>query len=127
MERVSGQKLSPFSDVPMIFTSVINKQRIMEVLQTAVKVNEARRRRIPTSQLNDFILPVIEQTPPPSTKGKYIRIKYAMQLPTDTPAFAFFVNLPQYIKDPYRRFIENKIRSEWDFCGVPMQIYFRQK
>lgn len=122
-----SKKLSPFSDVPMIFTSVINKQRIMEVLQTAVRVNEARRRRIPTSQLNDFILPVIEQTPPPATKGKYIRIKYAMQLPTDTPAFAFFVNLPQYIKDPYRRFIENKIRGQWDFSGVPMQIYFRQK
>ncbi len=122
-----AKKLSPFSDVPMIFTSVINKQRIMEVLQTAVRVNEARRRRIPTSQLNDFILPIIEQTPPPATKGKYIRIKYAMQLPTDTPAFAFFVNLPQYIKEPYRRFIENKIREQWDFSGVPMQIYFRQK
>lgn len=122
-----AKKLSPFSDVPMIFTSVINKQRIMEVLQTAVRVNESRRRRIPTSQLNDFILPIIEQTPPPATKGKYIRIKYAMQLPTDTPAFAFFVNLPQYIKEPYRRFIENKIRGQWDFSGVPMQIYFRQK
>lgn len=121
------RKLSPFSDVPVIFTSVPNKQRIMEVLQTAVQVNESRRRRIPTSQLNDYILPVIEQTPPPSTKGKYIRIKYAMQLPTDTPAFAFFVNLPQYIKEPYRRFIENKIRERWDFHGVPMQIYFRQK
>lgn len=122
-----AKKLSPFSDVPMIFTSVINKQRIMEVLQTAVRVNESRRRRIPTSQLNDFILPIIEQTPPPATKGKYIRIKYVMQLPTDTPAFAFFVNLPQYIKEPYRRFIENKIRGQWDFSGVPMQIYFRQK
>lgn len=122
-----AKKLSPFSDVPMIFTSVINKQRIMEVLQTTVRVNESRRRRIPTSQLNDFILPIIEQTPPPATKGKYIRIKYAMQLPTDTPAFAFFVNLPQYIKEPYRRFIENKIRGQWDFSGVPMQIYFRQK
>lgn len=122
-----AKKLSPFSDVPMIFTSVINKQRIMEVLQTAVRVNESRRRRIPTSQLNDFILPIIEHTPPPATKGKYIRIKYAMQLPTDTPAFAFFVNLPQYIKEPYRRFIENKIRGQWDFSGVPMQIYFRQK
>ena len=97
------------------------------MLQTSVRLHESRRRRIPTSQLNDFILPIIEQTPPPATKGKYIRIKYAMQLPTDTPAFAFFVNLPQYIKEPYRRFIENKIRGQWDFSGVPMQIYFRQK
>ena len=120
-------KLAPFNDVPIIFTSVINKQRIMEVLQTAVKVYEARNRRIPTSELNEFLLPIIEETPPPMTKGKYIRIKYVTQLPTVSPSFAFFVNLPQYIRDHYRRFLENKIREHWDFCGVPMQIYFRQK
>ncbi|MCH5329475.1 MAG: ribosome biogenesis GTPase Der [Alistipes sp.] len=122
-----SKKLAPFSDIPIIFTSVINKQRIMEVLQTAIRVYESRSRRIPTSELNDFILPIIEQTPPPSTKGKYIRIKYATQLPTPTPQFAFFVNLPQYIKETYRRFLENNIREHWDFSGVPIQIYFRQK
>ncbi len=121
------KKLSPFDDVPVIFTSVLNKQRILEVLQTAIRVYESRSRRIPTSQINDFILPIIEQTPPPSIKGKYVRIKYAMQLPSPTPAFAFFVNLPQYVRDPYRRFLENKIRAQWDFSGVPIQIYFRQK
>jgi GTP-binding protein len=96
-------------------------------MQQAIRVYNSRRRRVPTSEFNEFILPIIEETPPPSTKGKYIRIKYAMQLPSPTPAFAFFVNLPQYIKEPYRRFLENKIRSHWDFSGVPMQIYFRQK
>ncbi len=121
------KKLAPFNDIPLIFTSVINKQRILEVLQTAIRVYESRRRRIPTSELNDWILPIIENTPPPSTKGKYIRIKYAMQLPTPTPQFAFFVNLPQYIKEPYRRFLENNLREHWDFSGVPIQIYFRQK
>ncbi len=120
-------KLSPFSDVPVIFTSVLEKQRILEVLQVAIRVYNSRKRRIPTSEFNEFILPVIEETPPPSTKGKYIRIKYAMQLPSPTPSFAFFANLPQYIKDPYRRFIENKIRSNWDFSGVPLQIFFRKK
>ena len=120
-------KLAPFNDVPIIFTSVINKQRIMEVLQTAIQVYEARNRRIPTSELNEFLLPIIEETPPPMTKGKYIRIKYVTQLPTVSPSFAFFVNLPQYIRDHYRRFLETKIREHWDFCGVPMQIYFRQK
>ncbi len=120
------KKLAPFNDIPIIFTSVLNKQRILEVLQTAVHVFQSRKRRIPTSEFNDYILPVIEETPPPSTKGKYIRIKYAMQLPTPTPQFAFFVNLPQYIKEPYRRFLENKIREQWDFSGVPMQLYFRR-
>lgn len=121
------KKLAPFSDVPVIFTSVINKQRILDVLQTAIKVYNSRAQRIPTSEFNEFILPIIEETPPPSIKGKYIKIKYALQLPSPTPAFAFFVNLPQYIKDSYRRFLENKIREHWDFEGVPMQIYFRQK
>lgn len=121
------RKLAPFNDVPIVFTSVTEKQRIFDALKLALHVCENRKRRIPTSELNDFILPIIEQTPPPSIKGKYIRIKYAMMLPTPTPQFAFFVNLPQYVKDPYRRFIENRIRGQWDFTGVPMQIYFRQK
>ena len=121
------KKLAPFNDIPIIFTSVLNKQRILEVLQQAIRVYNSRRRRIPTSELNDFILHVIEDYPPASTKGKYIRIKYATQLPTPTPQFAFFVNLPQYIKENYRRYLENKIRDQWDFSGVPIQIYFRQK
>ena len=120
-------KLAPFSDVPIIFTSVPDKQRILEVLKTAVNVCQARSQRIPTSELNDYILPIIEETPPPTTKGKYIRIKYATQLPNPSPVFVFFVNLPQYIRDNYRRFLENKIRERWDFSGVPIQIYFRQK
>ena len=113
--------------MPVIFTSVPDKQRILEVLQTALRVYQSRIRRISTSELNDYLLPIIEETPPPSTKGKYIRIKYVTQLPNPTPVFAFFVNLPQYIKDTYRRFLENKIRERWDFSGVPIQIYFRQK
>ena len=122
-----AKKLAPFSDVPVIFTSVPDRQRILEVLQTALRVYRSRARRIPTSEFNDYVLPIIEETPPPSIKGKYIRIKYAAQLPNPTPVFAFFVNLPQYIKDTYRRFLENKIREHWDFSGVPIQIYFRQK
>lgn len=122
-----AKKLAPFNDIPIVFASALNKQRILEVLQQAIRVYNSRRRRIPTSELNDYILPIIEAYPPASTKGKYIRIKYATQLPTPTPQFAFFVNLPQYIKEPYRRYLENKIREHWDFSGVPMQIYFRQK
>lgn len=120
-------KLAPFNDVPVIFTSVPDKQRILEVLQTALRVYKSRSRRIPTSEFNDYILPIIEATPPPTVKGKYVRIKYATQLPNPSPVFAFFVNLPQYIRDNYRRFLENKIREHWDFSGVPIQIYFRQK
>ena len=121
------RRIAPFDDVPIVFTSVLNKQRILDVLQTAMNVYYARIRRIPTSALNEYLLPIIEQTPPPSTKGKYIRIKYVTQLASPTPAFAFFVNLPQYIKEGYRRFLENKIRERWDFKGVPIQILFRQK
>ena len=121
------KKLAPFNDIPIIFTSALNKQRILDVLQTAIRVYESRSRRIPTSEFNDYMLPIIEETPPPSTKGKYIRIKYAMQLPTPTPQFVFFCNLPQYIRENYRRFLENHLREHWDFSGVPIQIYFRQK
>ena len=121
------KRLAPFNDIPIIFTSVLTKQRILDVLQTALRVHQSRKRRIATSELNDFLLPLIENYPPPSTKGKYIKIKYVTQLPTPTPQFAFFVNLPQYVKEPYRRFLENNIRGHWDFSGVPIQIYFRQK
>ena len=122
-----AKRLAPFNDIPIIFTSALNKQRILDVLQTAIRVYESRSRRIPTSEFNDYMLPIIEETPPPSTKGKYIRIKYAMQLPTPTPQFVFFCNLPQYIRENYRRFLENHLREHWDFSGVPLQIYFRQK
>lgn len=125
--EVIKKKLAPFNDVPIIFTSVPNKQRIMDVLQTAIRVYENRKRQIKTSELNDYLLPIIEQTPPPALKGKYIKIKYITQLSSPTPVFAFFCNLPQYIRDNYRRFLENKIRERWDFEGVPLLIYFRQK
>lgn len=121
------RRISPFDDVPIIFTSVVNKQRILDVLQTAMRVYESRKRKISTSQLNEYLLPIIENTPPPAIKGKYIRIKYVTQLASPTPTFAFFANLPQYIRDPYRRFLENKIRARWDFEGVPIQIFFRNK
>ncbi|MFI3331400.1 MAG: ribosome biogenesis GTPase Der [Rikenellaceae bacterium] len=121
------KRLAPFSDLPIIFTSVLNKQRIMDVLQTSIRVYESRKRRIKTSELNDYMLPIIEYTPPPAIKGKYIKIKFCMQVPSPTPVFTFFVNLPQYIREPYKRFLENKIRDRWDFEGVPIQIYFREK
>ena len=122
------ERISPFEDVPIIFTSVINKQRIFKVLETAKQVYEARSRRITTSELNDCLLPIVkEQNPPPSVKGKWIKIKYITQLPTPYPQFVFFCNLPQYIRDPYKRFVENRMRELWDFHGVPLNIYFRAK
>jgi len=121
------QRLAPFVDVPVIFTSVTGKQRILDVLQAAAKVHENRSRRIPTSALNDALLPEIENFPPPSIKGKYIRIKYITQLPTPSPSFAFFCNLPQYIRDDYKRFLENKLRKHFNFNGCPIQMYMRKK
>ncbi|MDR3184910.1 MAG: ribosome biogenesis GTPase Der [Prevotellaceae bacterium] len=121
------QRLAPFTDVPVIFTSVTGKQRIFDVLQTAAKVYENRVRRIPTSQLNEAILQEIEDCPPPSIKGKYIRIKYVTQLPTLSPSFAFFCNLPQYVREDYRRFLENKLRQHFEFTGCPMQLFMRRK
>ncbi len=121
------QKITPFSDVPIIFTSVKTKQRIQKTLETAVEVFKHRRDRIPTSKLNEVLLPIIERTPPPSTKGKHIKIKYVTQLPTHTPQFAFFCNLPQYISESYTRFIENKMRENFPLSGVPIEIYFRSK
>jgi GTP-binding protein len=121
------EKIIPFKDVPIIFTSVLSKQRIFKAVESAIEVYKNRSRKITTSQLNDFILPIIQQTPPPAIKGKYVKIKYVTQLPTAFPAFAFFCNLPQYIREPYKRFIENKLRERFNFSGVPIEIYFRQK
>ena len=125
--QVIKERLSPFNDLPIIFTSVINKQRILDVLDATAKVYENFSQKIPTSKLNEVMLPEIENYPPPATKGKYIKIKFITQLPTQSPSFAFFCNLPQYIKDPYKRFLENKLRSYFDFTGCPIQIYMRQK
>ena len=120
-------RLAPFNDIPIVFTSVINKQRILEVLNAAAHVAENMKRRISTSELNDAMLPEIENYPPPAWKGKYIKIKYVTQLPTRTPQFAFFCNLPQWVKDPYKRFLENKLRQHFDFTGCPIQVYTRAK
>ena len=121
------ERLAPFNDLPIIFTSVINKQRIMDVLDAAAHVYKNYSRKISTSQLNDVMLPEIENYPPPAWKGKYIKIKYVTQLPTRSPSFAFFCNLPQYIREPYRRFLENKLRSNFDFLGCPVHVFLRQK
>ena len=121
------EKISLFSDVPILFISALTKQRILKAVETAMEVNENRSKRIKTSKLNEIMLPIIEDTPPPALKGKYIKIKYCTQLPTVTPQFAFFCNLPQYVKEPYKRFIENQLRKNFDFKGVPIEVYFRQK
>jgi GTP-binding protein len=121
------KKIAPFTDVPIIFTSVENKQRIHKALEEVVKVYENRVKKIPTSKLNEIMLEVVNQNPPPSSKGKWIKIKFVTQLPTHAPSFAFFCNLPQYIKEPYKRFLENKLREHFDFTGVPIQIFMRKK
>jgi len=120
-------RIAPFKDIPIIFTSATNKQRILDVINTASTVYDNYSRRISTSQLNDTMLPEIENYPPPAWKGKYIKIKYVTQLPTKFPSFAFFCNLPQYIREPYRRYLENKLRSHFDFKGCVIQIFLRQK
>ena len=121
------KEIAPFTDVPIIFISTLTKQRIYKAIEKAVEVYNNRSQRVKTSELNDYMLPIIEATPPPAIKGKYIKIKYCMQLPTELPQFVFFANLPQYVKDPYRRFIENRLRERFNFEGVPLDIYFRQK
>ncbi|MBF45564.1 MAG: ribosome biogenesis GTPase Der [Flavobacteriales bacterium] len=126
-EEAIREKIAPFTDVPILFISALTKQRLLKALEIAIKVSEYRKVRISTSKLNDVMLPFIEQNPPPATKGKYIRIKFCTQLPTKTPTFAFFANLPQYIKEPYKRYIENKLRESFNFNGVPIQIFFRKK
>ena len=126
-EAMVRREIEPFTDVPIIFISVLTKQRIFKAIETAVKVFENRSRKIKTRQLNDVMLPIIEKYPPPAYKGKFVKIKFCMQLPTPHPQFAFFCNLPQYVRDPYKRFIENKLRQEFDFQGVPISIFFRKK
>ena len=121
------EELMPFTDVPILFVSAITKQRLLKALETTVQVFENRKQRIPTSKFNEYMLKIIEGYPPPALKGKYVKIKYCMQLPTPTPQFVFFANLPQYVKDAYKRFLENKIREHWDFSGVPIDIYIREK
>jgi GTP-binding protein len=126
-EETIKKELQPFTDLPIIFISALNKQRIFKALEAANQVYQNRIRKIPTSKLNEIMLPIVESNPPPAIKGKYIKIKFITQLPTHAPSFAFFCNLPQYIRDPYRRFIENKLREKFEFTGVPIQIFFRQK
>ena len=121
------RRIAPFDDVPIIFTSVTEKQRILNVLDAIADVSANYAQKIPTARLNEALLPVIEETPPPAWKGKYVKIKYITQLPTRFPSFAFFCNLPQYVKDPYKRFLENQLRSFFNFCGCPIQIFIRQK
>jgi len=125
--KAIAQKLAPFSDVPVVFTSVLNKQRILDVLDAVDETYGNYSQKIPTRQLNDTMLEEIEAFQPPMYKGKIVKIKFITQLPTQFPSFAFFCNLPQYIKDPYKRFLENKLRSHWNFKGCPIQIFFRQK
>ncbi len=126
-EEKIKKELMPFTVVPILFVSALTKQRFLKALEATVKVYEDRQQRIPTSKFNEFMLKVIEAYPPPATKGKYVKIKYCMQLPTATPQFVFFANLPQYVKEPYKRYLENKIREQWDFSGVPIDIYIREK
>ncbi len=126
-ENAIRERLAPFTDFPIIFMSAMTKQRIFKVLETADEVYKRRSTRIKTSELNEVMLPIIEATPPPATKGKYIKIKYVMQLPTAVPSFAFFCNLPQWVKAPYKRFLENQIRKHWDLSGTPINIFIREK
>ncbi len=121
------EKFAPVTDIPIVFTSALTKQRILKILEEAMMVFENRNRHIATSKLNELLLEFIEAYPPPAYKGKYIKIKYITQLPTKIPSFAFFCNLPQYIRDPYKRYLENKIRTNFNFKGIPIQLYFRQK
>ncbi len=120
------EQIAPFRDVPIVFTSAVEKTRILKVVETAMMVYENKRRHVPTSQLNEFFLPLIENYSPPAIKGKYVKVKYITQLP-NVPVFVFFCNLPQYVNENYIRFLENKLREKWDFTGVPIDIYFRKK
>lgn len=126
-EAAIRERLAPFTDFPILFVSALTKQRIFKILETAEQVYERRTQRIPTHKLNEVMLPLIEATPPPSIKGKYIKIKYVMQIPTAVPSFAFYTNLSNWVKEPYKRFLDNKIRENWDFSGVPINIFIRDK
>jgi len=126
-EAMVRKQIEPFTDVPIVFISALTKQRLFKAIETAVEVFDNRKNKIPTSKLNDAMLDIVKSYPPPATKGKFVKIKYCMQLPTPTPQFAFFCNLPQYVREPYKRFIENKLRETYNFTGTPITIYFRQK
>lgn len=126
-EEAIKERLAPFTDLPVIFISALNKQRIHKALEVAMDVYKNRTQKIPTSKLNDVMLEAVQKNPPPSNKGKYIKIKYVTQLPTHSPSFAFFCNLPQYIKDPYKRYVENQLREKFNLHGVPIRIFFRKK
>jgi GTPase len=126
-EQNIREKTAPFTDYHILFISATNKQRIHKILELVQKVHENRTRKIPTPKLNEVMLEIIRVNPPPSLKGKYIKIKYVTQLPTHTPTFAFFCNLPQYVKDPYKRYLENRMREHFEFTGVPIKIFFRKK
>ena len=126
-EEEIRKQTAPFVDVPIVFISAITKQRIFKAIETAVSVYTSRANRIPTRKLNDTLLPIIQQTPPPAYKGKFVKIKFCTQLPSPYPQFAFFCNLPQYIRDPYKRFLENQLRNIYDFNGVPITLFFRKK
>ena len=121
------QAIEPFTDVPILFISVLTKQRIYKAIETAVEVYQNRSKKIQTRKFNDIMLPIIENNPPPAYKGKYVKIKFCTQLPTPYPQFAFFCNLPQYVRDPYKRFLENKLREHFDFTGVPISVFMRKK
>ena len=126
-EELIKEKIAPFNDVPILFVSALTKKRVLKALEVLMEVYESMNIKITTSKLNDFFLPIIQRTPPPSLKGKYIKIKYITQLPTRCPSFAFFCNLPQYIPETYKRFLENKLRANYNFSGIPLRIYFRKK
>lgn len=126
-EAALRRKIEPFTDVPIIFTSALTKQRLIKALEASLKVYQSRSRRIATAKLNEVMLPIVQENPPPSTKGKYVKIKYITQLKTRYPSFVFFCNLPQYVREPYKRFVENRLREKFDFTGVPIEIYFREK
>ncbi|WP_124981788.1 ribosome biogenesis GTPase Der [Nonlabens xiamenensis] len=126
-EAYIRKQMEPFTDVPIVFISVLNKQRIFKAIETAVEVYKNRSKRIKTSTLNEVMLPLIESYPPPSLKGKFVKIKFVTQLPTPQPQFAFFCNLPQYVKDSYKRYLENQLRKNFDFTGVPVSVYMRKK
>ncbi|MDR0544465.1 MAG: ribosome biogenesis GTPase Der [Odoribacteraceae bacterium] len=126
-ERMIKERLAPFNDVDVFFTSAVTRQRVLKALEAAIEVYQNRKKRVKTSELNNAMLEEIEAFPPPAIKGKYIRIKYVTQLPTRAPSFAFYCNLPQYVKEPYKRFLENKIREHWKFTGVPLQVFARKK
>lgn len=121
------EQIAPFTDVPIVFMSVLNKQRIFKAIETAVEVFQNRSKKIKTSKLNEVLLPLIENYPPPSLKGKFVKIKFITQLPTPQPQFAFFCNLPQYVREPYKRYLENQLRKHFDFTGVPVSVYMRKK